>query len=366
MKTNQFNLISYRQYIFLIFGAQVGVGVLNLPRVLAEKAGVDGWISIIFGGIVAITANLIILQIMKKRPNETLLEILNGYFGKWGGQIGGFLIFLYFLFLSFVIIQRSLLFIRIWLIPGINEFTLMCLIALPIYIISCKGFLVISRYAELCFFLTVGILFFYILALKESCHWYHLLPIFKDINQTLSAIPSTIMSFLGFEITFFLHPFLQKKQLAFRGIIIANSLSTLFLLFITLSCFLFFSPDEIKQYHEPTISMLKIVETRFVERVEIIFLSLFLFGMSTTWMPYIYSAAFCMWRLRNKQNINTYVYLILISFIMLIYFIPPTFYQNDGLQRISMKVGLIVVYIFPLCLWIYITIYDRIRGRRIQ
>ena len=37
------NQITLMQYIFLIHGVQVGVGLLTLPRELAEKAG-DGWL----------------------------------------------------------------------------------------------------------------------------------------------------------------------------------------------------------------------------------------------------------------------------------------------------------------------------------
>ncbi|WP_241661627.1 GerAB/ArcD/ProY family transporter [Bacillus wiedmannii] len=366
MKNYKFHTITYRQYIFLIFGVQIGVGILQLPRILAEKSGMDGWISLIFGYGVSVIASLIIIQIMSKCPDGTLLDILNKYLGKLGGKVGALLIFIYFMFLSFVVIQRSLLFIRLWIIPGTAEYILMFLISIPIYVIASKGFRIIGRYAELIFFLTIGLLFFYVVALAESSHWYHLLPLFKDIKTPLINTLSTIMSFLGFEITFFLYPFLQKKKLASRGILIANSLTLLFLLFITLSCFLFFSPDEITQYNEPTLSMLKVVEFRFLERVEIIFLALFLFVMSTTWIPYVYCASFCIGWLRNEQHYNRYVCSILILFLILIYFIPPTFYQNDVLQNISSNLGLVYVYIFPLYLWIYVTIYDRIRRRRIE
>ena len=37
------------QYIFLIHGVQAAIGLLTLPRELAEIAGTDGWISIIIG-----------------------------------------------------------------------------------------------------------------------------------------------------------------------------------------------------------------------------------------------------------------------------------------------------------------------------
>lgn len=39
--------ITLMQYILLIHGIQMGIGILTLPRELAEKSGTDGWIAII-------------------------------------------------------------------------------------------------------------------------------------------------------------------------------------------------------------------------------------------------------------------------------------------------------------------------------
>ncbi len=80
------NQITFMQYIFLIHGVQIGVGVLTLPRELAEKAGTDGWIAIIIGWLFSTVASLIIIQIMKKYPNGTILDLLTHYFGKWIGK----------------------------------------------------------------------------------------------------------------------------------------------------------------------------------------------------------------------------------------------------------------------------------------
>ena len=358
--------ITFRQYIFLIFGAQVGVGILQLPRALAEKAGMDGWLSIISGYIISVISSLIMVQIMKKHPDASLPAIFNIYLEKWGGKFGTLLLLIYFLFLSFVVIQRSILFIKIWIIPGTTEYVLMLLISLPLYIIVSKGIHIIGRYAELIAVPTISSLIFYVFALKESHHWNHLLPVFHHLKESLLNTSSTIMSFLGMEFVFFLYPFLQKKHLASRGVIIANSLTMLLMLFITLSCFLFYSPDEITQYNEPTLSMLKVVEFRFLERVEIIFLSLFIFIMSTTWICYIYCSASCMCWLTNQRNYTIHIRLFLATFIMVIYFLNSSLYQNDILQSISNKLGLIFVYIFPPCFWIYIKICKHIQWRRLQ
>lgn len=58
------NTITLMQFILLIHGVQMGVGILTLPRELAEKAGTDGWIGIIISWFIATVASMIIIKIM--------------------------------------------------------------------------------------------------------------------------------------------------------------------------------------------------------------------------------------------------------------------------------------------------------------
>lgn len=52
----------------------------------------------------------------------------------------------------------------------------------------------------------------------------------------LNTVNKGIFSFLGFEIAFFLYPYLQKKEKASYGMVMANTLSLLaFLLIVTIS-----------------------------------------------------------------------------------------------------------------------------------
>uniref|UniRef100_UPI0005CF0FA3 GerAB/ArcD/ProY family transporter n=1 Tax=Bacillus cereus TaxID=1396 RepID=UPI0005CF0FA3 len=110
------NQITFLQYIFIITGAQLGIGLLQLPRLLAEKAGMDGWISLIIGWVLSTMSSLIIVHIMKI-TNQTFFQILVTYVGKWVGTIFILFIFFYFSFFSFLILQRSILFIRMWVLP---------------------------------------------------------------------------------------------------------------------------------------------------------------------------------------------------------------------------------------------------------
>ncbi|OUB06008.1 hypothetical protein BK709_15585 [Bacillus thuringiensis serovar shandongiensis] len=134
--------------------------------------------------------------------------------------------------------------------------------------------------------------------------WLHFLPLFKTSWEP-------IFSFIGFEISFFLYLFLQKKQYATQGIIIANTLTFLFYLFTIVICFLYFSPDAITEFNQPVLNLLKVIEFSFLERFDMILLAIYLIVVSTTWIPYVYVAVFCSSQLIGKPNHTLHVAIFL-------------------------------------------------------
>jgi spore germination protein (amino acid permease) len=348
---NMKNRITLMQYIFLIHGVQMGVGVLTLPRELAEKAGTDGWIAIIISWSISTLASLLIIQIMKKHPNGTLLDLLTHYFGKWVGKAGTILFALYFALLAHVIFIREALFIQAWILPHTEVYVTILLLSIPSYLIARKNIKILGRYSELVFFMTLWTVIIYLIPLKNA-EWLNLLPVIKEgWFPILKAAKTAIFSFVGFEIAFFLYPFLHKKEKASLGIVIANSLSLLAFLTITIGAFAFFSPDEITAYNEPTIAKLKVLEFKFIERLEIVFFSFYLFVMSTTVLPLMYLTIFCTTRLTGKQNNNRHLFLLLLIEGIYVILFPPTLDQNTVLQQITEKFSLLLAFAFPLCLW---------------
>lgn len=354
------------QYILLIHGVQMGVGVLTLPRELAEKAGTDGWIAIIISWFLSIIASLIIIQIMKKYPNGTILDLLTHYFGKWIGRVATIIFAFYFAFLATVIFIRETLFIQAWILPRTDVYILMLLLTIPSYLIVRKNISILGRYSEIVFFMTLWTIIIYLIPLKYA-NWLHLLPVLKEGWMPIFAtVKTSIFSFVGFEIAFFLYPFLQKKEKASMGIVIANTLSMLAFLTITIVAFAFYSPDEITMYSEPTINMLKVIEFKFVERLEIVFFSFYLFVMSTTVLPLMFMTVFSTSRLVGKQDHSRHlVWFLIIECIYVVVF-PPTFEKNTQFQQLVDQLSFILSYAFPLCLWGYVSLHGLIKWRAIK
>jgi spore germination protein (amino acid permease) len=355
--------ISLMQFILLIHGVQLGVGILTLPRELAEKAGTDGWISIIIGWMFSTVSSLIIIQVMKKQPNGTILDLLRVYFGKWGGKIGAVIIALYFAFFTFVTFTREAVFVQAWILPRTKIYYLVILLAIPTYLLVRNNIQILGRYSVLVFFMTIWTIFLYFIPLKEG-HLLYLLPVLKEgWYPVMTAVKTTVFSYIGFEIAFFLYPFLKKKQLASLGVVIANTISMLAFLIITLVAFVFFSPDEITRFNEPTITILKVIEFQFIERLEVGLFALYLFVMSTTVFPLMFVSVFSTSWLFGKQEHNKPLLWFLLFMIIYVIWFPPSLNTSVMWQKVVQELALLFAYAFPICLWIYVLIHGLFKRR---
>ncbi|WHY69720.1 endospore germination permease [Neobacillus sp. SuZ13] len=363
MKKYAYNEITLMQYIFLINGTQVGTGVLSLPRILAEKAGTDGWIAIIIGWLCSVSASIFLVKAAAKHPEDTLYEILIRFFGKILGKVLISVYMVYFAFSAWTILINAYLYIKAWFLPKTPDYIILLLFSIPTFLVARNGLRVLGRYSELSFYMVLWIPLFILIPLKDG-NWLHLLPLLKEgWGPVLSAVPTTVTSFLGFEVAFFLYPFLQKKQHAVLGITIANTLTMLFYVFVTVICFTYFSPDGIIEFNQPVLNLLKLIEFRFLERFDMVLLAVYLIVVSTAWMPYVYLAPFCFSQLLGKQDHSNYVIILLLIIIGMVFWLDPTWIDSERWQKMVVKGGLGLAFVAPPFLWVYSWIYEKFRRR---
>lgn len=138
----------------------------------------------------------------------------------------------------------------------------------------------------------------------------------------------------------------------------------LFYLFTTLVCFAFFSPDEITEFNQPVLNLVKVIEFRFLERFDMILLAIYLIVVATAWITCVYCAVFCSSKLLRKQDHSHHVIILLLLIIGLVYCVHPTWNQSENWQKIVSNSGLILTYISSVCLWMYSYIYDKFTWRK--
>lgn len=363
MKNSATIEITTMQYIFLIHGAQVGIGITKYPLQLAEVAGTDGWMGIILGWAISVMASLMIIQVMKKHPEENLINLLQRYFGKWMGKLFTIFITLYMVLVAYLVMQRMALHVKSWVLQQTPIYVLLILFAIPSYIIIRGGVQIIGRYAELVFFMSLWLFFIFLIPLGDS-HWIHLLPLFKEgLQPVLLSASSSVFSFLGFEIALFLYPYLQKKQKASIGIVVANSLTMLVYLYVTIVCYVFFSPDQITQLYEPTLSIVKVIQFKFIERFDMILITFYIIIISKVWIPYILFSVSSISQLLGKKDYTMLLNMLLLLFVFVTCFLNLSFSDSERNMKYLENIGLILAFVFPLCFWVYMTVVDHMHRR---
>ncbi|WP_028549619.1 GerAB/ArcD/ProY family transporter [Paenibacillus sp. UNC451MF] len=364
MKHQAVNKMTTIQYIFLTTGIQISVAFLALPRILAERAGTDGWVSLVIGWAISVASSWALIMVMKRSSNqETLLGLLNRYIGKWAMWVFGAPFALYFIYFGYAGLVRAIIITKTWVLPQTPSYIIMILFLIPTYIIASNGAMILGRYAELIFLMSLWVPFVYLIPFKDA-RWLHLLPIWKTgWSPIFSALPDSIYAYAGFGASFILYPFLEHKEKAAFGLIISNSLTLLGYLFITVACFVYFSPKEIQEYNEPVITLLKALEFKFVERVEILFISFFLLIFSLSWIPTFYVGVYCTSRLLGSQDSRNHLRILLVALAVASYFFMPSSRLSERLDSIVGSIGFLQEYVFPFLLLAYIWIYDRFQRR---
>ncbi|ABY46551.1 GerAB/ArcD/ProY family transporter [Bacillus mycoides] len=367
MKKYAYNDITLMQYIVLINGMQVATGVLSLPRVLAENAGTDGWIAILIGWIFSTISGVFIVKTAARYPEDTIYDILIRLFGKIVGKAFVVIYMMYFAFYTCIVLVNAMLFLKGWLLPKTPDYIVIFLFSIPTFFVARNGPRIIGRYSELFLYMALWIPLFFLIPLKENGSWMPFFPLLKEgWKPVLTAVPTTIFAYLGFDIAFFLYPFLQKKQYAVHGMVIANTLTMLFYLFTTIVCFAYFSPDSITQYNQPVLNLVKVIEFRFLERFDMILLAVYLTIVSTSWIPALYCSVFCSSQLLGKQDHSSHVVVLLLLIIGIIFWTHPSWNEAEIWQQVFSNAGLGLTYILPIILWLYCCLYEKFRQGRIH
>ncbi|SEM91031.1 endospore germination permease [Paenibacillus sp. OV219] len=356
LKPGKATQITTLQFILIIHSMQLGVGIISIPKDVAAISGTDGWIAIILGWLLSTVASLIIVQVMKKHPNGTIIDLLSHFFGKWIGKLGMLVFALYFALYAYLIFDRMVILIQSWIMQQTQTWVLMLLFILPAYMLIKGGVRDIGRFSEATFLVSVW-MFGVLVTLFHEGSWLHLLPVLKEgWMPVLRTVNTTILSFLGFECVFFIYPYLEKKQSAAVGVIIANTFTMLVYLYVTIICFVVLSPDEITYFNDTVISVVKIIEFRFIERFDLVMLSCYSMVISKTWIPATYLSSYCISRFFTFGKHYMYGGIILISMVVLNYCLNSGW--NESIKAASMfsKLGIAVAFIFPFCLWLLLAV----------
>ncbi|WZY01021.1 GerAB/ArcD/ProY family transporter [Bacillus sp. FSL W7-1360] len=268
---------------FLIIHTQIGVGVLSLPYTLSQASGADGWMSLILAGVWIQLLLGTFFLLYRRFPRKNLDQIVQTLLGNWIGNIARVFFLLFFFLIDVLFIAILVRMLDRWILPETPRVVISLIILMLSFYLARESLQVILR-----FFLAVTPALVLLVAIAtyslKDANIYHLLPIgHQGIGTIFKGSLDAILPLMGFEVILFLNAYITGTVKAkFKMAVWANVFTLMLYLYLTLVCFLYFSPEEIAFLPEPMIYLIKSYTFQIIERTDLVFLSV--------WVVYIFTS----------------------------------------------------------------------------
>ena len=281
--------ITQGQLMFFVIQSQVGVGILSLPHKVQAIAKGGGWISSLIAGLAVQLMILILWALCRRFPSDTIYGFLLKIVGPYLGTLLGFAYIGYFLFSAGTVLAFFAIVLGKWVLLDTPRWALLTLTLLTCMYLARERLRVIARLfviSSLTIIVMVMLSLFgyahanftYIFPLTEA-GWGN---IFKAANEALFPL-------VGYEVLLVIYPFVEGKSgEKLKAASLGNMLISLFYTFEVFTSLVIFSPGIMPAISEPLLYMLKGFSFQIIQRIDLIFLSLWIFVVSTSIVSWVY------------------------------------------------------------------------------
>jgi spore germination protein (amino acid permease) len=353
--------ITPRQLFFVIIQTQIGVGILSLPFSIFSKANVDGWLSLLVAGILIQFSLLAIWKLCMNFPQKTIYEMMPIIMGKSLGFLCNIIYTVHFLLISILILILYQSIVSKWILFETPHWVI-------IFILALTGGYMIRGSARILarFFILVTPLLIILLGLilysYTDVNLLYILPIGNaGIINIVQGSKDAIVALLGFDtaLVFLAYtngtPNKKLKAISFGSLCV-----TLFYTFIVFTTYIYFNPKEIIIVSEPVLYMLKAFSFHFIERTDLIFLSLWMVSVATSFASYLFLSlkgvhALFKW---NDPKRGTF---LIASFCGVIAIIPNTNLEIAAWNKYISLISITFSLIFPSVLLLIAIIRKKTR-----
>lgn len=277
------------QVFAFILQTQIGIAVLSFPYDLHKAAGRDGWISVILAGVCVQLVLLAYVLLCQRFPKQTLYEFAAHIVGKWIGKLISVIFVAHFALTTCLILLMEMIFVELWVLQYTNPWLIIVANCVVCLYLAKENIRIIARYHTLITLLIIVMLAL-LLTSYRTMDVRYLLPFGQGgLHAIVMGVKSSVLSFLGFEVLLVLNSDIQTKgKSLITPILWANSLATLFFLIVVLVCFVNFSSESLDFIPQPVPYYLNGISLPFLERLDLLFLSVWLVKVTATLISYFY------------------------------------------------------------------------------
>jgi spore germination protein AB len=346
---------------YLVQAIQIGVGILGFQRVLTKSVGNDAWISIILGGLGVHVVIWMMYKILGKQEGD-ITDVHRTLFGKWIGSTLSIVFVIYLCLLTITILRSYIEVVQVWVFPGIRVSLFSVVVLMIVFYIVNGGLRTVTGIAVLGVVLPGYLLFSLFYPLKYA-NFVNLLPIFD--HSALEIIKSTkqvTLSILGFETLFFYYPFFKEARKSQKWAHLGSASTIIIYLAVMVVSIAYFSEEQINRNIWATLTMLKIVQLPFVERIEYVAISSWLFVILPNLCLAMWSASRGVKRVFKRRQRPLLIILLLLVYIGIC--LLKTREQIDLLSNVTSEIGFYLIYGYIPFLFLFSSIFYRMKGRK--
>ena len=317
------DLIPIGQMIFILMLTIVGAGILTLPRDLAVMVESDHWIILLVGGFIALVAVLVHGAIIRLKPRKHYFDILCDALTKPIAYLVGFAYVIYLIIAVGSIVRIFGDGIKMYLLANTPIEVINISMLVTCVYLARKGIEVLGRMLQFLVPILIVLSTFIICLTLTKSDFTNLLPVFQiTFQDILKGIPTTVLSFAGFEVLLFFGVFLDKPKKATWGSI-AIIVVLIYYISILIATLAQFGPIQMKYLLWPTLDLFDTIELPglFIENVQVILMSLWVLFTFSSMAP-TYLASVVMVKSLTGSRDQAYLAAPLLPFIYFASIIP--------------------------------------------
>lgn len=297
--------ITALQATALLMLAIMPTGLLYLPAIVTEIAAQDGWISVLislfFGLGLAVYMGYLALQ----NPGLSFIHWIESRLGRIVALLIGLFLTKYYVYVSAVALREFSFFIADEILHQTPVFIIISIVMIVVLYAVHHGLETIARVSLIVFFLNVLLTIIGVLLLGENLHFTNMLPIGeKPVPVILKGSISPFIWLSEIAVLLIIGPYLKKKQHMMRTSVFGILLAGFWNILMVMVAILIYGPKLVQLVTYPSFAVVSLVEIgNFLERLEIVFISLWITTMYVKISLFMFAATNCLndlFRIRNK------------------------------------------------------------------
>ncbi|KYG96126.1 GerAB/ArcD/ProY family transporter [Paenibacillus jamilae] len=359
---NKESTIASGQLFFLIIKFEIGVDILSLPYQMHLSAKGGGWISVIIGGLLIQLIILMCWLLLRRFPSSSIYQILTQITGCWIGKALTVAYIAYYLLMGTSVLVNAYDVINRWMLQYTPRWAILALFLFSSIYLVRENLRTIARVLVLISFLIFPMMLLISYGIKQSNPLY-LLPLTEaGWPRIIVGSKETLLAMFGFEFILVVFPMVEGKSIGkLKSILAANAIVVLLYCFTVFTCTTVFSPQQLELMPEPVIYLLRSIPLGTMDRVDFIFLPIWLISIFGAISGYYYAASYGIsYLFKQKSHKKAVPFVVLAS--CCIAYLPQRREDFELIGSIANNSAYLFLIVFPFLLLILSYLFKKKEG----